>query len=156
MRLRLPPAARFHLWSALPSADVVPAGGLLPPLRVRAADGERDLATLPDASAAVALKVWSDPLPEGRVDLEAADGGLTLRWDVAELPQLALWINLGAWSGDGGAPYYNLGVEPCIGAQDSLADAVLRGLPFATLPPGGERRWRLELELLPPTPGGRP
>ena len=102
----------------------------------------------------MALKLWSDPLDDGHaatcsdelVGVRARDGELRMRWDAALLPQLGVWINLGAWAGDGGAPYYNLGLEPCIGAQDSLADAVQRNL-FATLAPHGSRAWWLELEL---------
>jgi hypothetical protein len=61
---------------------------------------------------------------------------------------LGIWLNLGAWAGDGGAPYYNLGLEPCIGAQDSLADAVTQYRLFETLHPGAERKWWLEVELV--------
>jgi hypothetical protein len=70
-----------------------------------------------------------------------------MRWDATLLPQIAFWMNLGAWAGDGGAPYYNLGLEPCIGAQDSLAEAVTERNLFATLPPCESRAWWLEIEL---------
>ena len=65
---------------------------------------------LPDRTAAVALKLWSDPLGAGQgwAALHAGDGALRLRWDPALLPQVGFWMNLGAWSGDEGAPYYNL------------------------------------------------
>jgi hypothetical protein len=145
MRLRLPPQARFNRWASAPD-DALPAdSGLIFPLKM----GDVDLATLPDASAGVALKLWSDPLAEGQgwASLEARDGELAMRWDPAALPQVGFWLNLGAWAGDGGAPYFNLGLEPCIGAQDSLAEAVLRHQLFATLPPGGSRAWWLEVEL---------
>ena len=56
-------------------------------------------------------------------------------------------MNLGAWAVDGGVPYYNLGLEPCIGAQDSLAEAVTERNLFATLSPRGSRAWWLEMEL---------
>ncbi|MDP9381556.1 MAG: hypothetical protein M3Q29_15690 [Chloroflexota bacterium] len=35
-----------------------------------------------------------------------------------------LRVRAGGWSGTGGQPYYNLALEPCIGAQDSLQEAV--------------------------------
>jgi hypothetical protein len=72
-----------------------------------------------------------------------------MKWDVSLLPQLAVWMNFGAWSADGGTPYYNLGLEPCIGAQDSLADAVAQYGLFASLPPRGSKGWWLEIELTP-------
>ena len=142
MQLSLPPGARFNRWSG----DCLPAdSGLSFPLKVR----QHDLARLPEATAGVALKLWSDPLAQGQgwAFLRAADGELQMRWDPAQLPQVGFWMNLGGWAGDGGAAYYNLGLEPCIGAQDSLAEAVLRHHLFAELPPGGVRSWWLEIEL---------
>ena len=118
------------------------AGDREPPASVRGID----LSSLPDAGAGIAAKLWSDPLEEGWAALRARDGELRMRWDVALLPQVGFWINLSAWAGDGGAPYYNLGLEPCIGAQDSLAEAVQRNL-CATLLPHGSRAWWLELTL---------
>ena len=111
--------------------------------------GGYDLTRLPGPSAAVALKLWSAPLDAGQgwAALQASDGALNMRWDPALLPQVGFWMNLGAWSGDGGAPYYNLGLEPCLGAQDSLAEAVARHQLFGELPPGGTRAWWLEVEL---------
>ena len=144
MQLQLPPEARYHRWSSVPG-DAVAESGLSFPLTLAG----HDLAALPDASAGVALKLWSDPLAAGQgwATLRARDGELRMRWDPALLPQVGFWMNLGAWAGDGGAPYYNLGLEPCIGAQDSLADAVTRHNLFATLLPGQARAWWLELEL---------
>jgi galactose mutarotase-like enzyme len=145
MRLSLPPSARYHRWASMPAGAVDEDSGLRFPLVA----GGHDLSTLPDRMAGIALKLWSDPLPagDGWAALQASDGELRLRWDTALLPQVGFWMNLGAWSGDGGEPYYNLGLEPCIGAQDSLAEAVTRHNLFATLAPGATRTWWLELEL---------
>lgn len=142
MRLRFPDGARFHCAGTLPQ-------GLLgdratPPL---------DYDSLPASitslqPAGVALKLWSEPLDEGWAALEAADGALRMRWDMVRLPQVAAWINLGAWAGDGGAPYYNLGLEPCIGAQDSLEEAITAHRLHATIPPKGDYTWWLEVELI--------
>src|SRR5439155_26268140 len=144
MQLRVPPEARFHRWASVPP-DLIPQdSALLFPL---VANGV-DLTTLPASSAAIALKLWSDPLSQGWATLAARDGALRMRWDPALLPQLGFWLNLGAWAGDGGAPYYNLGLEPCIGAQDSLADAVLRYNLFESLAPRAARSWWLEVELV--------
>jgi galactose mutarotase-like enzyme len=147
MRLVFPPSARFNRWAALPPGLLAQGSGLRYPLAVRANKRELDLAALPDAHAGVALKLWSDPIDEGWATLHAADGELRMRWDATLLPQIAFWMNLGAWAGDGGAPYYNLVLEPCIGAQDSLAEAVTERNLFATLPPCESRAWWLEIEL---------
>jgi hypothetical protein len=104
---------------------------------------------LPERTAGVALKIWSFPLPvdEGWAAVRARDGELKMRWDVRLLPQVAAWMNLGAWSADGGAPYFNLGLEACIGAQDSLADAVTQYNLFETVSPHQPKTWWLEIEL---------
>jgi galactose mutarotase-like enzyme len=144
MQLHLPPEARYYRWSSVPN-EAVAESGLSFPLTLAG----HDLAALPEPSAGVALKLWSEPLAAGQgwATLRARDGELRLRWDPALLPQVGFWMNLGGWAGDGGAPYYNLGLEPCIGAQDSLADAVTRHNLFAALGPGQARAWWLEVEL---------
>jgi galactose mutarotase-like enzyme len=147
MQLMVPNDASFYRWATVP-ADVLPADrGLRFPLTVHAHGQSFDLTTLPDATAALALKLWSAPLREGWATLKAANGELRMRWDVQQVPQLAFWLNLGAWAGDQGAPYYNLGLEPCIGAQDSLAEAVDDWNLFQTVPPQGSTEWWLEVEL---------
>lgn len=143
MQLLVPPSARFHVGGTLPSNLLTQDSGLHFPMHV----GKTDLTTLPDASANIAIKLWSDPLDEGWATLRATDGEFQLRWDPILSPQLGLWLNLGAWGADGGAPYYNLGLEPCIGAQDSLADAVTRYHLFETLPAHASHKWWLEVEL---------
>ncbi len=141
MALELPEGASYNVWGRAPAGLLERERGLaFPP----------QLATLPGPDSALALKVWSDPLPAGagQAGIRAADGVLRMRWDVALLPQLALWMNLGAFGMDGGAPYYNLGLEPCIGAQDSLALAVTDERLSALLAPRATRAWWLELELI--------
>jgi hypothetical protein len=83
----------------------------------------------------------------GWATLHARDGEFRMKWDATFLPQIAAWMNFGAWAADGGSPYYNLGLEPCIGAQDSLADAVTQYRLFGTLPPHDSKTWWLEIEL---------
>lgn len=153
MRLRFPDGARFHCWTTVPEGLLGPGDSA--PARAATlfdyahlpvgADLQSAIASLQPAG--VALKLWSEPLDEGWAALEAADGALRMRWDMVRLPQVAAWINLGAWAGDGGAPYYNLGLEPCIGAQDSLEEAITVHRLHATIPPQGTYTWWLEVEL---------
>ena len=113
----------------------------------RVAGRELDLSQLPDPSAGVSLKLWSLPLAEGWVALVAREGELRFRFDPALLPQVGLWLNAGGWAGDGDEPYGNLGLEPCIGAQDALDEAVERWGLHETLPAGGLREWWIEAHL---------
>jgi len=145
MELLLPSSARFNVGGSIPENLVSSGKNLQYPF---AAPG-LNFPTLPETSAGLAIKIWSDPLPagEGWTSLHAHNGELQMRWDVTLLPQVAAWMNFGAWAADGGTPYYNLGLEPCIGAQDSLNDAVNQYNLFATLPPHGSKTWWLEIEL---------
>ena len=145
MVLDLPHSARFHVAGSIPQDLVSPEQTVQYPFAARGLN----FPTLPETSAGCAIKIWSDPLPagEGWAAIHANDGELQMRWDVALLPQVAAWMNFGAWAADGGTPYYNLGLEPCIGAQDSLADAVTQYNLFATVSPRGSKTWWLEIEL---------
>lgn len=145
MELSLPPLARFHVGGSIPQ-DLVSSEN---DLRYPFAASRLNFPVLPDPSVGRAIKIWSDPLlaGEGWASLQARDGQLKMRWDTTLLPQVAAWMNFGAWAADGGTPYYNLGLEPCIGAQDSLADAVKHHNLFATIPPMGLKNWWLEIEL---------
>jgi galactose mutarotase-like enzyme len=145
MELRLPASARFNVAGSIPPGLVSAQQAVTYPF---AAPG-LNFPALPDPSTARAIKIWSDPLPadSGWAALIAADGQLQMRWDTSLLPQVAAWMNFGAWSADGGSPYFNLGLEPCIGAQDSLADAVNQYNLFEVLPPHESKSWWLEIEL---------
>lgn len=143
MQVLVPETARFNLRGTFPPGLVDGHANLKYPLTV----GAFDLTELPPTNAGVALKLWSDPLAQGWATLGAADGEFRMRWDASRLPQVGIWMNLGMWAGDGGAPYYNLGLEPCIGAQDSLFEAVTQYHLFEKLEPGAARAWSLEVEL---------
>ena len=145
MELLLPTPARFNVAGTFPPDLLSSEKKLTYPF---VASG-LDLPTLPQTSAGRAIKIWSDPLwiGEGWASLRARDGELHMRWDPTLLPQVAAWMNFGAWAADSGTPYYNLGLEPCIGAQDSLADAVTQYDLFSVLPPHGSKSWWLEIEL---------
>lgn len=106
-----------------------------------------DLHHLPTHTSGVAAKLYSDHLPAGWVQVVARDGCLTMEWSLHEIPQLAIWLNAGAWSNDGGSPHYNMGVEPAIGVYDALSDAYTRTTTYATLGAGQQRCWNLRLQL---------
>jgi hypothetical protein len=95
-----------------------------------------------------ATKRFAGPLPRGEVALRTADAreSLRLRFDIAEIPFVGLWLNYAGWSGAGSAPYFNLALEPSIGDSDSLEEARARGTA-GLLAPGARRGWRVALEL---------
>jgi hypothetical protein len=146
MELLLPQSARFNIGGAFPQDLISLENKVDYPF---AASG-LNLPILPEASAGRAIKIWSNPLTAdaGRASLRAKDGELKMYWDVKLLPQVAVWMNFGALGMDGGSPYFNLGLEPCIGAQDSLADAVDKYDLFATIAPHALKKWWLEIELI--------
>lgn len=72
------------------------------------------------------------------------DHQLTFRFDSQEITHIGIWMNYGGWSGSGSAPYFNLGLEPCIGGTDDLSQASERG-EAAILPAKKSRRWSLEI-----------
>lgn len=147
MSLEFPRSARFNLYSATPTTRVPGRTNLHWPFAVDNGTRRIALDTLPDRDAGIAFKIWSEPLHEGWARLVAAGGALRFSFDVREVPQIALWLNAGGWSGIGGEPYYNLALEPCIGAQDSLEEAVLQHKQYAVLRAGESRRWSLGIEL---------
>lgn len=145
MELLLPASARFNVNGTVPENLVFTVKNLQYPFTASGLN----FPTLPETSAARAIKFWSDPLPagEGWTSVRAHNGKLKMKWDTALLPQVAVWLNLGALGMDGGTPYYNMGLEPCMGGQDSLNDAVNKYHLYEILPPRGAKTWWLEIEL---------
>ena len=109
--------------------------------------------TIPDFSSPefepFACKLFSPAGALDAVGLRHPDGsGIEMHWNATEIPHLALWLNLGAWSGCGSAPYVNLGIEPTTAPYDSLAEAVQAGGAMI-LPAGETRSWSLRIGLHP-------
>ena len=111
-----------------------------------AVGGERDRFVLPE-SGGWAAKLFGDVGPTGRLVLTDPRRGERLELAVrpAEVPQVGVWINCGGWAPAGRRPYYNLALEPCIGAPDRLDEAVGTWGTFQTLAPGEVREWGVEV-----------
>ena len=79
------------------------------------------------------------------VGIEQGAARLEAVFDATEIPNCALWINRRAWSPSRKIkPYANVSLAPCIGAPDSLTNALLQPWDSAHwLAPGAERRWTL-------------
>lgn len=110
--------------------------------------GEADRFTFPERGD-WALKVFADVGPSGRMVVIDPRQGERLEFvvDPGEVPQVGIWINCYGWAPEGRQPYYNLALEPCIGAPDRLDEAVRDWKLAETLMPGEERRWGLEVRL---------
>ena len=159
------------IWSAHPLLNVQPGSMLTLPgvsqVRLAAVHGREDLAangiagwpgaiggdserfTFPE-NGGWALKAFGDLGPEGRMVLTDPRRGERLEFVVRrdEVPQVGLWINCRGWAPPGRAPYYNLALEPCIGAPDRLDLAVREWRTAQTLDPGEEREWSVDVRLL--------
>jgi galactose mutarotase-like enzyme len=114
-----------------------------------AISGEAERFTFPDpeSQGGWALKVFGDLSAEGRMVLTDPRRGerLEMLTPPADVPQVGVWINCRGWAPPGRAPYYNLALEPCIGAPDRLDLAVRDWHTAQMLHPGEERRWSVDV-----------
>jgi galactose mutarotase-like enzyme len=110
--------------------------------------GETERFTFP-SKGSWAIKLFGDLGPDGRMILTDPRQGERLEFVVRrdEVPQVGIWINCRGWAPSNRTPYYNLALEPCIGAPDRL-DLALRDWHTAQiLRPGEEREWKVEVWL---------
>ena len=158
------------IWSSHPLLNVQPGSELILPgvhqVKVDAVHGrndfrKNDIVSWPGGiggnadrfvfpeDGAWAVKLFGDLGSEGRMALIDPRKGerleLVVRSD--EVPQVGIWINCRGWAPPGRSPYYNLALEPCIGAPDRLDVAVREWQTAQALKPGEERSWAVEVWL---------
>lgn len=111
--------------------------------------GEADQFTFPE-NGGWAVKLFGDVSEGTRMVLTDPRRGERLEFTVRadEVPQVGIWINCRGWAPQGRTPYYNLALEPCIGAPDRLDLAVGEWHTAQTLHPGEVRDWEIEVRLL--------
>ena len=105
----------------------------------------RTLARPAEVADAYACKLFLDLPADARL-LAVREGGarLEVELDPGDVTHFGLWVNNGGWTPfAGGAPYRNVAFEPCIGAPDTLDDALGAGGGAAWLGAGETRRWTL-------------
>ncbi len=109
--------------------------------------GAWDLARI-TPRAGWAVKLFSDVFDAGRAALVAPTGErFTLTWSSASPGlRLGLWLNYNGWSGDGGSPLQNIGIEPCLGMPDALAEAMAANTAL-TLAPGAQCDWQIQVDV---------
>lgn len=158
------------IWSSHPLLNVQPGSELSLPgvnqVKVAAVHGrddisENDVVSWPGgiggnadrfsfpAQGEWAVKIFGDLGPDGRMVLTDPRKGERLEFVVRrdEVPQVGVWINCRGWAPEGRTPYYNLALEPCIGAPDRLDLAVGEWHTAQTLAPGDERTWAVDVLL---------
>jgi galactose mutarotase-like enzyme len=96
-----------------------------------------------------AMKLFGDIGPSGKAMLTDPRKGERLEFSVGSstVPQIGIWINCHGWAPPGKLPYYNLALEPCIGAPDRLDEAHDQWGLAQTLHPGEIREWSVEVQL---------
>ena len=153
-RIELPDGARTRVWSQH-GADF---GGPLAEQRwprLRAARSMADLSWPGRAlSQPFACKLFVE-LPPRRTVLAIEEGATRLEMilDGATVPQVGVWINRGGWSPFAARrpflpwrrrkPYFNLAIEPCIGAPDSLTEALGAWASAHWIEPRSTSQWSM-------------
>jgi hypothetical protein len=165
------------IWSAYPLLNIQPGSRLTLPsvtqMRVGRVHGRNDLRegmivdwasglggeahslTLP-AESGWAVKLFGDIGGSGQMSLTDPHRGerLELFVDPMEVPQVGVWINSRGWAPPGRAPYYNVALQPSIGAPDRLTDAVQEWGTARMLAPAEECRWGVQVWLREEDGGG--
>jgi galactose mutarotase-like enzyme len=110
--------------------------------------GTADRFTFP-AEGTWAVKIFGDLAQDAPMMLTDPRKGERLQFLVRrdEVPQVGIWINCRGWAPNGRTPYYNLALEPCIGAPDRLDLAFNEWHTAQLLAPGEERAWTLDVRL---------
>ena len=90
---------------------------------------------------------------EGRAAVIENGVRLEVTFDIAQVPNFGLWINRGGWTPfKRGKAYSNLGFEPCIGAPDTLEEALGAWKSAQWIDAGASYRWALRWRAAPVTP----
>lgn len=144
--LNLSGSQQEYLWAMHPLLALQPGDELELSEEIRAhLLNERWLDTLEfgDVSPACA-KVFAGPLREGRAGVRNSRSGerLTFTWNVAEADTLGIWLNRGGADG-----YHHIALEPCNGANDSLAVTAGKRGRSGVLAPHAEKEWSVQIEI---------
>lgn len=141
-RLMLSPGARVRVWRS----EGLDLGGERREHRwpkVRVGDRLLDLSRPAQLDRRFACKVFVDA-PDGLVALEESDARLEIRFDPGAMPQVGLWIDRGGWTGPmRPATSHRVSLQPCVGAPDSLGEALGAWSAAQWLQSGEVRNWSM-------------
>lgn len=150
-RVELPQATRLHVYAQHDISIGLGATDLRWPM-VRSQGRLLDLSNPFTVAKRYACKVFLE-MREGRAALLEGGMRLELSFRVDEVPNVGLWINRGGWTPfKRGKPYQNLSLQPCIGAPDTLEEALGAWKSAHWVDPGSSRRWSLRLRATPMEP----
>ena len=122
-KLELPEGARVRVW-AQHGIELGGPGAEHRWPRAVAAGKNHDFRQPDLVAKKYACKLFVD-MGAGRAAVEEANARLEVSFDTANVTHFGLWLNRGGWSPFArGKGYYNLAFEPCIGAPDSLTEAL--------------------------------
>ncbi len=108
---------------------------------VRAAGRVLDLLTPAAVAREFACRIFVEP-SEGRACYRDGGEELEVTFDRKEVPWFGLWVNCRGWTpGRHARAYQNVAFEPCIGAPDSLSDALGDWKSARWLEPGEVCTW---------------
>jgi hypothetical protein len=151
-RIELPAATRFHVCTQHGIALGVGATDLRWPM-ARSSGRLFDLSNPSAVAKRYACKVFLE-MREGRAAIIEDGLRLEVSFSIDDVPNVGLWINRGGWTPvKRGKPYQNIALEPCIGAPDTLEDALGSWKSAHWLDAGKSRRWALRWKALMPPPG---
>jgi galactose mutarotase-like enzyme len=146
MRLVLPEGTSMHASMSVPEEVLSRDEIHVWPIRTRLHDKDVDLSVFPASNPGIAWKLWSEPLTEGYAALAATDGEFRFTFDPVAIPQISIGMNAGVSSETAGDSDCTLALEPSMGVQDSLQEAIDRKL-YYVLPPHGIQTWSLKVHL---------
>ena len=150
-RIDLPAATRLHVYAQHEIALGVGATDLRWPM-IRSSGRLLDMSNPFAAAKRFACKLFLE-MREGRAAIIEHGLRLEVSFSVDEVPNFGLWINRSGWTPlKRGKPYSNLAFAPCIGAPDTLEEALGAWKNAHWLDAGQSRQWSLRWRAVPVPP----
>lgn len=150
-RLELPHATRVHVYTQHEIALGTGATDLRWPM-IRSAGKLLDFSQPFSIARRYACKLFLE-MREGHAAVVEGGSRLEVSFDTNQVPNFGLWINRGGWTPfKRGKPYSNIAFEPCIGAPDTLDEALGAWKNAHWLDAGHSRRWSLRWRGTPELP----
>jgi galactose mutarotase-like enzyme len=112
---------------------------------VRTGALQADLSHPANVAKRYACKLFLDmPQSQGRAAIREGLDQLEVTFDPRQVPNVGLWINRNSWTPlKRGDAYCNISLAPCVGAPDTLTEALGDWKGAHWVEPGGVKEWRL-------------